>query len=636
MTSATSHGLSALRPVVVPFRYVRLTAVLVAWGMLITACGVPIGVKRVDPRTAHRTLTSNVLSSGKLSRFTQNVLYQRDLVARFDDAPEQALAELHAVVAAGRGGRDDVFALAELSFFYAEESGKQSYDLAAAVYAWAFLFPDVAAVTPSPFDARFRLACDLYNRALTEGLESKARREVELRAGTYELPFGRLDVGFDTDALRWGDRRLVGFIPVADLEVRGLPTRHRQPGLGAPLAAKTEALDPDQPSRDMIAPRVRVPVTALLRLEGAERQLAVGRVHATLELYAPSGINTVTIAGERVPLEIESTATLASMLAELPAWKQEISRFLKSIGTQEKGLRLAALQPYRPGLIPVVFVHGTASSAPRWAQVLNELENDPRIRDRFQFWFFSYDTGNPIAYSAMLLREALTDAVQRLDPEGTNPALRRMVVIGHSQGGLLTKAIVVDSGSRFWDNVSRKPLDALDLDGHTRDLLRRTMFMQPLPFVRRVVFVATPQRGSYVAGSWLAHQAARLVSFPLDLARLTGDVLKRDRDALALAGPLQMPTSVENMTPGNRFIQTLATLPVAPGVGAHSIIAVQGNGPLEKANDGVVQYQSAHIEGVDSELVVRSGHSCQDNPHTIEEIRRILLLHLEATGDLAH
>ena len=69
----------------------------------------------------------------------------------------------------------------------------------------------------------------------------------------------------------------------------------------------------------------------------------------------------------------------------------------------------------------------------------NRLENDPVIRQCYQFWAFSYDTSNPIAYSAMLLREALTDAVKRLDPEGKDEALRQMVVIGHSQGGLLTK-----------------------------------------------------------------------------------------------------------------------------------------------------------------------------------------------------
>src|SRR5262249_51377045 len=162
--------------------------------------------------------------------------------------------------------------------------------------------------------------------------------------------------------------------------------------------------------------------------------------------------------------------------------------------------RLVALRPYRPGLIPVVFVHGTASSAGRWAQLYNELDNDPRIHDHYQFWFFSYETGNPIAYSAMLLREALEDAVKRLDPEGKDPARRQLVVIGHSQGGLLTKALVVEPGDRFWRNVSNKPLEDLHLSGETTDLLRRALLFHPLPFVRRVIFVSTPHHGSYVAG----------------------------------------------------------------------------------------------------------------------------------------
>jgi hypothetical protein len=58
-----------------------------------------------------------------------------------------------------------------------------------------------------------------------------------------------------------------------------------------------------------------------------------------------------------------------------------------------------------------------------------------------------------------------------------------------------------------------------------------------------------------------------------------------------------------------------------------SVISVKGDGPPDNGNDGVVEYTSAHIDGVDSELVVHSAHSCQDNPHTIEEVRRILLLH---------
>ena len=83
------------------------------------------------------------------------------------------------------------------------------------------------------------------------------------------------------------------------------------------------------------------------------------------------------------------------------------------------------------------------------------------------------------------------------------------------------------------------------------------------------------------------------------------------------------------MTPGAPLITSLAKIPVAPGIPAHSIIAVRGDGPPEEGSDGVVQYRSAHIEGVSSELVVRSGHSVQSNPHTVLEVRRILLLHAD-------
>src|SRR5262249_37237818 len=162
------------------------------------------------------------------------------------------------------------------------------------------------------------------------------------------------------------------------------------------------------------------------------------------------------------------------------------------------------------------------------------------------------------------------------------------------------------------------------------DLLRRVAFITPLPFVQRVIFIATPHHGSYVAGSWLAHQAARLVKAPLDVTRVVREFTTLDREALAVEGIRGAPTAVDNMTPKNRFVQTLVQLPLAPGVTGHSIIAVNNPGPPEGQNDGVVEYDSAHIGGVESELVVVSSHSCQSNPYTIGEVRRILLEHLAA------
>jgi pimeloyl-ACP methyl ester carboxylesterase len=116
----------------------------------------------------------------------------------------------------------------------------------------------------------------------------------------------------------------------------------------------------------------------------------------------------------------------------------------RPIGRQRLGIFM--LHPHKTGRIPVVLVHGTASSPARWAEMVNELENDPGFWEHYEIWLFMYNTGNPIAYSAMLLREALTKAVAELDPAGKDPGLKQMVVIGHSQGGLLTKMTAIDSG----------------------------------------------------------------------------------------------------------------------------------------------------------------------------------------------
>lgn len=114
---------------------------------------------------------------------------------------------------------------------------------------------------------------------------------------------------------------------------------------------------------------------------------------------------------------------------------------------------------------------------------------------------------------------------------------------------------------------------------------------------------------------------------PLHLARGSSEILTGNRDALAFDRGSRFG-SVYGMTPGSPLIRALAPIPIAPSVKANSIIAVQGNGPIATGNDGVVTYASAHIEGVQSELVVRSGHSTQSNPQTIAEVRRILLAHL--------
>jgi hypothetical protein len=283
--------------------------------------------------------------------------------------------------------------------------------------------------------------------------------------------------------------------------------------------------------------------------------------------------------------------------------------------------------------MPVVLVHGTASSPARWAELINELQNDSRFWEQYEIWLFMYHTGNPVSVSAAELRNALSNTMAELDPEGNDPGLRQMVVIGHSQGGLLTKMCVVDPGTRFWDILFRVPPEKLKVDGELQDSLARerarkgALIFEPLPFVRRVVFVATPHRGSYRALGLIGDLASWFVNLPGRLTRLTIALATLQARGV-LAGPFTgVPTAITHMNPSNRFLQTLASLPIVEGVTAHSIIAVEGDGNPEDGADGIVMYKSAHIDGVASEKVVRSSHSTQGHPETIREIKRILLEH---------
>ncbi len=361
--------------VVIRMRLVPLLALV----LLASGCATPVGVERADLQSVHRELTSNVLSTGELSDFTQNVLRSGGLIELAASDRKAALAAGHEYVTKGIVGPDVLFALSELAFKHAAEGAGRPYFLASAVYAFAYLFPADAGEGPSPFDPRLRWAVDLYNRALTRTLATQGGTQVELQSAVYALPFGRLEVAFDPADLLWGDLKLTEFAAAAEFRVRGLRNRYRRPGLGAPLAATTMPLHPRQGFQ--VASRQRLPVTAVLLIDEVAGGLEDGQLRADLKLYTPTDPDEITIEGRKVPLEIEPTASLALGLSESQIWDSEWRGFLRGELLRDAPTRLAALQPHHAGRFPVVFVHGTASSAARWADMLNlplERSADPR------------------------------------------------------------------------------------------------------------------------------------------------------------------------------------------------------------------------------------------------------------------
>jgi len=607
--------------------------------LLLAGCAAPIGADRVTAQRAYAQVDANALRTGKPSAETVSTLHRYGLDQLAARRPDEAVRRLHEK-AVGTGERDLLFALAELSYVAAdriERSVKpwdprdaRDYYLGSAVYAWLFLFGEGKDAPPAPFDRRFRRACDFYNYGL--GLALTGRRStnavVQLNSARRRLPVGEIDLRLDQTEQVSQLGRCEQLLLSDQFRVRGLSVRNRDAGIGAPLIV----LWPDDPALSL---RRTSSATVVLRLGGSLADLEAGRSGAVLELYAPPDDTHVAIGQTQVPLEADLTAFRAYALNQSGIWtlgKLDFFAPAKRIASQ-----LILHQPYAPGRIPVVFVHGTFSSPVAWTEMANTLMADPVLRRRYQMWTFIYGSGNPLVQSMADLREALADEVQRRDPQGTNTALRQMVVIGHSQGGLLTKATAVETGDRLWQAFSTNRFEDLNFSDTQRAQLRRWFFLEPLPFVRRVVLIATPHRGSYLSSGLVRRVARRLVSLPRAL-------VSQGKQLMTLAtgsGSREFfhsraVTSLDGMSPKNPGLLAMADIPVVPSVKAHSIIPVLGRGdPADGGRDGVVAYTSAHVDYAQSEFIVRSKHSCLKHPATIQEVRRILHEHLEGQASTA-
>jgi len=606
--------------------------VIAGFGLLLLAsgCQAPIGADKVPPRVVFQQVHGNALANGSTSANTRAILHRFNQEKQFDQSPDAALRFLHQK-AVKSNDPDLLYALSELNYIEGERLRRsvkpweprdaRDYYLASAVYAWFFIFNNATNQPLMEYDDRFRAACNFYNLGLSWALTGwRATNAVAiLQNGNRHLPVGEIDVQLGPSASAAPLNEFSKFLVADQFLVRGLSVRNIQPGLGAPLIAV--APSSAEPSLSRCAP-----ATAFLRIEGRLEDLGRKPCRASLELYSPFTTKTTQFEDHTVPLETDTTAPLAYSLNQTFLWSLGNVQFLSGIERIPTGIYLT--RPYQPGLVPVVFVHGTFSSPVWWAEMANTLLADPVLGEHCQFWFFIYNSGNPVVYSAVRLREALTARIKELDPDGHDPALQQMVVIGHSQGGLLTKLTATDTGDRLWRAINTNRLETINLSQAQQDFVRKYFYYERLPFVSEVVFISTPHRGSYLAGNFARNLARKFVTLPKQLLD-QGRELVGLKEKLGLPKNLKgMPTSLDSMSPNNPVLLALADIPTAPGVKAHSIISVEGDGDYHQGKDGLVSYSSAHVDYAESEFIVRSFHSCLSNPATIEEVRRILREHI--------
>ncbi len=419
------------------------------------------------------------------------------------------------------------------------------------------------------------------------------------------------------DARKKWNPSLYDFKPVDEIDAKGLyVTDHmRKDGLGASLVVVGKQVDQDARSNYGME-KVYYGVTAIARFEGRR---------CIISFEDPLATEEVALAGHRYPLAADFTMPLAVMLAETKPEKMELARLLRPQDYAETA-RISRLQPYDPKKTVVLVIHGLKDSPATYAPMINSLRSDRRIRENYQFWFYSYPSGYPYPHSAAILRREL-DAV-----EMKFPLHRPMVVIGHSMGGCISRLLITDTGDRLWLDFFGKPPSQVNLSKGTKAIFQDALIFRHRPEIGRVIFIAAPLKGSDLATGWAGRIGSWLVKSPITLLTAGTEAAK----AVVTAGDSlkvkAIPNSVDTLSPDNRFVKEINKLPLTPGIPYHTIMGDRGKGgnhdktrPVQ--SDGIVPYWSSHMPGAQSELVVPSGHSAHQNPQAIAEVNRILRLY---------
>jgi pimeloyl-ACP methyl ester carboxylesterase len=642
--------------------------------LTLAGCSYGITVRQVSDRPLLAAWQASVTANEELSERTLQTLRRLDLLTLYRSRPAEAVARVHAF-AVDHATPDLLFALAEMSYVLGRHAEKQESSEAVvcyyhcAGYAYHYLFDprpeDQAAFNsvlktqpdqllsafspqnpdPNPltldlrprtavFDPRFRLACDLYNAALAKCIRAAQRSGRLDPRHVLHLPCPdghEFALSVTHTGFAWSAEEFGPLLFCADYQVIGLDNQFRGYGLGVPLIG-TRLPTASASDKQAHYPRnVSFPVTAIFRFEGSLADLGAQRC-GRLELYNPLHVQRIQVAEYAVPLETDLTTPLAFFLSKTDLEEVELRGFFRPDSLRNRtGIYL--FEPYQPGKIPVVMVHGLLSSPLTWTPLFNELQGDPAIRKNYQFWFYLYPTGDPYLETAADLHQVLQQLRSELDPQGRDPALGKMVLVGHSMGGLVSKLMTIRSGDTFWRLVSKEPFEDLKGAAADRDELRRVFFFEEDPAVKRVIFLGTPHHGSKLSPSLPARLLASFIRLPRRLVTATSDLARENpgfRPGSGKTANPELPTSIDLLTPGAPALELLAAERSSPAVHYHSIIGV-AFGEGKAGSDGVVPYASAHIDGVDSEVVVPADHfHVHQHPGSMLEVRRILLEHARA------
>lgn len=482
------------------------------------------------------------------------------------------------------------------------------YQLRAAEIAWNYLDTNGGSVTDfSRMGEEQKHALRIVNKATEAAVDQfVGTKHSPEKTFSYAGFSYRVTAGLDAKQGVFPLAHLESVTPAHDVKHELCANWHTEDGVGVPYSPKWKLPTDPKMQRFVSSRGYLEPITGVLDFSspaklGSPRKIA-------LTGYDPTYVSRVKLGSTDYPLAADFTAPIVGQTNDINEFALAFSGLLHP-GVLDSKLILT--EPYDPQRIPVLLVHGLNSHPRMWRNVINDLRADPKLRGKYQYMLFYYPTGWPISYSSMRLRDEL-DVFQN-----TVGGTKKMVLIGHSMGGLLSRMQVINPGRTIWNEQLGTDADKLYVKLPASSLPKRALLFTPSERIGREIYICTPHRGSGLADLSLTSWFIKLVKLPSTITSafidLPGNIVQR--------GQL---TSVAGLSPSNPLYKALDEVPIV--VPHHSIIGDRGRGDTPNSSDGVVPYWSSHLKNAESEVIVPDNHGAYNDAQAIKEMRRILLL----------
>ncbi len=604
-----------------------------------------VHVQPLDLHEGYREYSDSLLTSRHLSlptRQTLNLVPEAGAAAN-TDGQLAALAVSERIDAPSRAfARAEVALRAAQNLENEQPAAARRYYLAAAREAARLLFPDGNMVHIDPFDLRYRLASSFYSLA-------SGRYFLLLMASgrawtgdiTETTPSGAFDVTFDNDDSDLYAYFFNDFSLAWSYRIRGLRNRYSRDGIGIPLIARrtpgqTFPLERYFPAGGYVAPITIylrfdpnvVPLGTNVANQSTER-VRIGLADTRLQEYVCLGTQTLPVAADfTAPYAVQISHDRSRAAGRAALFGDRIP------GTR-LGITISA--PWDPQKVPLVLIHGLASSSEMWRELTNDILGSEELRGRYQIIHYTYATNETVLATAARFRRELSEflAVVKYDPT-VSP---KIVLIGHSMGGLLAKSTVVDSGMTLWNSAFTVPPAALHVGDGERRTLEDAFILEPWPSVGMVVFLGTPQHGSEAADHLIGHLSSSLLHLPSDYVEMVQNLGRHDPDDLQprvrhefAAGHL---TSIQSLSPRYPPMKALGDLPIVPGVPFHSLMGTAVKDRHGGSSDGYVTVDSARIPGSASDTLLPIRHRQFDRAAPLNVVYRILREYAESDPELS-